>query len=100
MDKNFSTLANAINSLKEKGYTEDFNLVEDGLESKALKEKWEAGNLEVVDYYRFEGMSNPADNSILYAVQTGDGVRGLLVDNYAAKGQSVNTEMLKKLRIE
>jgi hypothetical protein len=30
--------------------------------------------------FRFEGMSNPSDSSILYAIETLTGVKGLLVD--------------------
>jgi hypothetical protein len=100
MDKKFNTLSEAINSLKEEGYTEDFNLVEEGLGSKTLKDSWKAGDLEIVAYYRFEGASDPGDSSILYAIETKDGIRGILVDSYAAKGHMIDPEMLKKLRIE
>ena len=34
--------------------------------------------------YRFEGQSDPADNAIMYVVETGDGVKGTLIDAYGA----------------
>ena len=89
----------AIEDLQEQGYTEDFNLVEDGIESKGLKKKWKAGDCDVVKYYRFEGMTNPGDNSILYVIETTDNRKGLLVDNYSAAGTYVSEEMREKLRI-
>ncbi|MAP53517.1 phosphoribosylpyrophosphate synthetase [Altibacter sp.] len=99
MKNSYPSLSVAITELQKEGFTEDFNLVEEGIESKSLKNKWKAGECDVVRYYRFEGMSNPDDNSILYLIETTDGRKGLLVDNYSADGGSTSPEMLKKLRI-
>lgn len=99
MDKGYSSLSVAIEQLQKEGYTEDFNLVEDGIESKGLKKQWKAGDCEVVRYFRFEGMTDPGDSSILYALETTDGKKGLLVDNYSAAGTYVSEEMRKKLTI-
>ena len=70
MKKSYSSLSVAIQDLQKEGYTEDFNLVEEGIESKNLKKKWKAGELDVVKYYRFEGMTDPGDNTILYLIET------------------------------
>ena len=51
-------------------------------------------------FYRFEGMTNPGDNTILYLITTSDGKKGLLVDNYGADSGPVSAEMIKKLRID
>ncbi|WP_432410348.1 phosphoribosylpyrophosphate synthetase [Rasiella sp. SM2506] len=99
MDKGYSSLSVAIAQLQNEGYTEDFNLVEDGIESKGLKKQWKAGDCEVVRYFRFEGMTDPGDSSILYALETTDGRKGLLVDNYSAAGTYISEEMRKKLTI-
>src|SRR5699024_2224496 len=99
MNGSYSSLSVAIADLQKKGYTEDFNLIAEGVESKSLKRKWEAGDLEVVKFYRFEGMSNPADNTILYLIETNDGNKGLLLDVYGADTGEVSDAMLKKLRI-
>lgn len=99
MENAYSSLSVAIKDLQQKGYTEDFNLIEEGVESKGLKREWKAGELDVVKYYRFEGITNPGDNSILYVIETDDGTKGLLVDNYSAKGDVISPEMIKKLNI-
>ncbi|MBL7933497.1 MAG: hypothetical protein JNL60_16445, partial [Bacteroidia bacterium] len=36
------------------------------------------------NFYRFEGDSDPADNAIVYAVTTEDGIKGILIDSYGA----------------
>ena len=99
MDKGYSSLSVAIEQLQAEGYAEDFNLVEEGIESKGLKKQWKAGECEVVRYFRFEGMTDPGDNSILYAIETKDGKKGLLVDNYSAAGTYISEEMREKLKI-
>lgn len=99
MKTGYSSLSVAIDDLQKQGYTEDFTLVAEGIESKTLKRKWKAGELEVVDYYRFEGMSNPSDNTILYLIETRGGEKGLLVDVYGADIGEISPEMIKKLKI-
>ena len=95
----YISLSEAIKDLQDEGYTEDFNLHDEGMESKKLKTIWKAEELDVVKYYRFEGMTNPGDNSILYVIETKDGKKGLLVDNYGASASNVSKEMIEKLRI-
>lgn len=99
MEKTYSSLSVAIEDLQKHGYTEDFNLVGEGIESKALKRKWTAGELDVTKFYRFEGMTNPGDNTILYLIETNDGKKGLLVDAYGAYQGEISPEMIQKLKL-
>ncbi|PRP67191.1 phosphoribosylpyrophosphate synthetase [Nonlabens agnitus] len=94
----YDTLSLAVEDLQSMGYTIDYDLVEDGLKSKDLKKKWKAEELEVVKFYRFEGISDPADNTILYAIECNDGNKGLLVDAYGADVY-ISPEMIEKLRM-
>lgn len=99
MRNSYSSLSVAIADLQSKGFSEDFNLVAEGIQSKNLKKEWKAGDLEVIKFYRFEGMSNPSDNTILYLIETKDGTKGLLVDVYGADIGNVSPEMIRKLSI-
>ncbi len=99
MKNSYTSLSVAIQDLQEQGFTEDFNLVAEGIESKALKKRWKAGELNVVKFYRFEGMTNPGDNTILYLIETRDGRKGLLVDVYGADQGEISPEMIEKLSI-
>ena len=94
----YDTLSLAIEDLQSMGYKVDYDLVEDGLKSKGLKKKWKAEELEVVKFYRFEGVSNPADNTILYVIECNDGNKGTLVDSYGADVY-ISPEMIEKLRM-
>jgi hypothetical protein len=76
------TLASCINKLVLDGYTENFKAAEGGLLSLKNERIYEPAQVHVVNFYRFEGASDPADNSILYAIETNDGIKGTLVDAY------------------
>ena len=82
------------------GFNEDLNYCDSGLENKRRSCIYPAGELEVVAFYRFEGDSNPDDNSILYAIETSDGRKGLLVDAYGAYAGNIPAEIIRKLRID
>ncbi|MFI2744007.1 phosphoribosylpyrophosphate synthetase [Zhouia sp. PK063] len=100
MKNSYNTLTEAIRDLQEEGYTEDFNLIDAGIENKSKKKIHKAANLNVVKFYRFEGMTNPDDNNILYVIETSDGDKGTLVDAYGANATvDVSKEMIDKLKI-
>ncbi|PKA82090.1 hypothetical protein ATE92_0215 [Ulvibacter sp. MAR_2010_11] len=99
MKNSYSSLSVAIEALQKEGYTADFNLIEKGVECKKYKTQWEAGELEVTGFYRFEGMTDPGDNTILYLIETNDGKKGLLVDAYGADTGPVSSEMIQKLKM-
>lgn len=94
----YDTVTEATEDLQKKGYTIDFDLVEDGVHSKELKKEWKAGEIEVVEFFRFEGMTNPGDNMILYALECKDGNKGLLLDAYGAD-VAISREMIEKLKM-
>lgn len=77
-----TTLVSCTNKLTTEGYTENFVAKENGIEAQSSKKMYEPYHVKVNSFYRFEGESDPADNSILYAIETNDGLKGMLVDAY------------------
>jgi hypothetical protein len=98
--KAYETLSQAITGLKEAGYVNDFNLHPEYIECPPLKLKFTPVQFHVDQVYRFEGMSSTDDNSVLYAISSSDGVKGLLMDAYGVYADSVNEAMIAKLRID
>lgn len=88
---NYDTLSEALNELAKRGYTLDFNL-------KSVQNKFSSKSLNVVEVYRFEGMSSTDDESVLYVIETNDGMKGTLVDAYGTYADSVSVEMIQKLK--
>jgi len=98
--KTFETLSQAINALKGAGYTNDFNLHPEWIECAPLNVKFRPEEFHVDEVHRFEGMTNPDDSSVLYAVSSTSGTKGLLVDAYGVYAESISAEMIKKLQID
>jgi hypothetical protein len=98
--KYYSTLSEAIQELKKRGYREDFNLKPTCVECPALELELHPENFVVDEYHRFEGMSNPDDNSIVFAISSKDGVKGTLVDAYGMYADSLSESMIKQLTIK
>lgn len=82
------TLASCLNSLHKAGYEEDFVVDEKGLHTSNSDKAYSPSQIRIVDFYRFEGESDPADNAILYAIETSDGVKGTLSDAYGPYADS------------
>ncbi|WP_423998389.1 phosphoribosylpyrophosphate synthetase [Maribacter sp. IgM3_T14_3] len=99
MENSYISLSIAIKALQKEGYTEDFNLCDAGIENKSKKNIHNATELNVVKFYRFEGMSNPDDNTILYVIETITGEKGLLVDAYGMYAGNVPKDLIEKLKL-
>lgn len=98
--KTFETLSQAITNLEQRGYVHDFNLHPEWIECAPLNRKFLPQEFHVDEVYRFEGSSNPDDSSILFAIKSSDGVKGLLVDAYGMYANSLSTMMIEKLTID
>lgn len=98
--KTYDTLSQAMAALKLRGYANDFNLHPEWIECPPLNRKFEPEQFHVDEVHRFEGMSNPDDSAILFAISSSDGVRGLLIDAYGPYSDSLSPLMIEKLKID
>ncbi len=99
MKTNYGSLSEATNGLKARGYSHDFNLTSDSIECPTLELQLQPERFRVNAFYRFEGMSSTDDNSIVYAISSDDGIKGVLVDAYGVYSESLNDAMIKRLSI-
>ena len=95
----YDTLSEAMTDLKKRGYTIDFNLSFDRIICHETPINLMPAEFEIVEVYRFEGETNPSDSSILYAIESKHGDKGVLVNAYGVYSDSVSDEMVKKLVI-
>ncbi len=56
-------------------------------------------DFEIIEVYRFEGNSDPADEAIVYAIESNKGQKGVLVNGYGPTSDAMTAEMAKKLQI-
>ncbi|ULQ53737.1 phosphoribosylpyrophosphate synthetase [Flavihumibacter fluvii] len=95
----YETLSEGINDLKKRGYTVDFNLSFDCIICHETPITLMPSEFEIVEVYRFEGATNPSDSSVLYAIESKHGDKGVLVNAYGVYSDPVSDEMVKKLVI-
>ena len=92
------SLVNVESKLNADGFTADFR-VTDGklypLSDDNSARGYMPEEVTIVDFYRFEGESNPDDMSILYAIETTDGVKGTIATAYGTYGDTNVDEFLK-----
>jgi hypothetical protein len=95
-NSHYGTVTEAISALKKQGFIIDFNLEENCLICGI--DKFEADDFEIVDVYRYEGNSDPADESAVYAIESKSGQKGILVTSYGAYSDKVSSKILQKLQ--
>jgi hypothetical protein len=76
------TLAHALDDLYRRGFTERFQAVEGGLRVIGTRATLRPSTLVIREYHRFEGVSDPDDMAIVYAIEDDHGVRGTLADAF------------------
>lgn len=98
--ENYDTVSSALNSLKSRGYSRDFNLKFDRLICRDSGDLLNPSEFEITEVYRFEGASNPSDEAVVYAVESHDGkMKGVLVSAYGTYSDPISEEMIGKLSI-
>ncbi|MEQ1677698.1 MAG: hypothetical protein ABL876_13400 [Chitinophagaceae bacterium] len=93
----YDTVSEAINGLKKRGFGFDFNLEENCIVCNT--DKFDVNDFEIVEIYRFEGDSDPSDEAIVYAIESVNGIKGVLVSGYGISAEGMSAEMAKKLSV-
>ena len=91
----YDTVSQAIAGLKQRGFSVDFNLEENCLVCN--QGRYDVKDFEIVEFYRFEGDSDPSDEAVIYGIQSLNGMKGVLVSGYGISAEGMSAEMAKKL---
>ena len=82
-----TSLHSCLNRIVGDGYTDKFEPTVKGLQSATTNRVYKPQEVKVVSFFRFEGNSNPENNSTLYIIETIDGQKGTLVNSYQSDNQ-------------
>ena len=97
----YETLLDGIRDLYSQGYTIDLNLKENSIEYYNATYKIFHDEFEIDSYYRFDGMTNPADEVILYAISSKKyQIKGTLVNAYGMYSDAIAEEILNNLKLQ
>ncbi len=90
------SLTEVTEKLQHEGYVNNFRANDDNLlEAIETGDILKPEQVRIVNFFRFEGMSDPNDNAILYAIETDNGLKGTLVDGYGASSDANTDEFIK-----
>jgi hypothetical protein len=96
--ESYDTVVAALNGLKKRGFTTDFNIGFDKLMCNETKVCLNPDEFEITEVYRFEGETNPSDEAVVYAVESkSKGMKGVLVNAYGVYSDPISDTMIKKL---
>ena len=97
--ESFGTLSQTLNGLIGLGYTHDFNIDDECLVCHQTNAVLHPADFQIDKVYRFEGASNPDDQSILYAISsTKLNMKGTLVNGYGISSDEHTSTLIKQLK--
>ncbi|ANE53309.1 hypothetical protein SY85_04075 [Flavisolibacter tropicus] len=90
-----------INKLEADGFTDQFKVEKKLLRSTTdPKKTYKAKEIKAVNFYRYEGNSDPDDMSIIYAIETSDGRKGTLIDAYGRYSDEETGAFMQDVEIQ
>ncbi|HEY4652424.1 MAG TPA: hypothetical protein VIG72_13465 [Pontibacter sp.] len=93
-----TTLVKILTDVRKQGYKTDFTVGEDNLlHSLDGKLKFTPDQVQIVNFYRFEGESNPDDMAILYVIETSTGAKGTISDAYGTYSDTAVQAFMKQV---
>ncbi|GAB3717634.1 hypothetical protein GCM10027592_59860 [Spirosoma flavus] len=97
--KHFTTLTEAMEDLRGRGYTHEFGPKKDYLEEKSTETKLKSEDFNVDEFHRFEGTSDPGDEMTLYAITASNGMKGVFVSPQGTYSNEVSPELMAKFNV-
>lgn len=100
VQKGYDTASEAINALVKQGYTTNFSMVaeKECLLCHSTSQELSPDEFEIDEIHRFDGMTDPADEMIVYAVSSKKyDMKGLVVNAYGVYADNTKSRIVKKL---
>jgi hypothetical protein len=83
--------------LQEKGFNEEFQIAGEGLKALSSGKIYQPQDLKILEHFRYEGITNPDDEAVMYVVETNDGLKGIIVDAFGIYANSELADFMKKV---
>jgi hypothetical protein len=94
-----TTVSEVINQLRKEGYVTDFNLKVNCLECHGNYLQIFPHDFIIDKVYRFEGISDPDDEAIVYAISSPThNIKGIFVNGYGIYSEKISNEMINALK--
>jgi hypothetical protein len=94
-----ATVTETLDELARRGFRANFGVRGNTVQVVNSGKAFKADELAIREYHRFEGVSDPSDMSIVYAIESRDGTRGVLVDAFGVYSDPAVGAALRDVRI-
>ncbi len=91
--RNFKTLAEAISDLRQRGYSADFTVDKFCLYCGDLDMRLDPDQFKVDEEYHFEGDASNEEDTVLVAITSSGGIKGIILDSYNACAVNTNLQL-------
>lgn len=88
----YATVSKALEELREKGFTVDFNIQENRIINSP-------DDFEIVHVYRYEGESDPGDEATVFGIKSSTGEKGVFVAGLSTFAENSAAMVLNELSI-
>jgi hypothetical protein len=99
-EERMQTVAGALRLFGARGFDREMSVTRGRLRASGTDRSYDPQEVRVLDHRRFEGVSDPGDTSVVYAIETADGVRGTLVDGYNVYADPAIGDFLRDVEMD
>lgn len=93
----YNDLADAVESLKDQGYSHTFELADDCITCKELDVEYHTGDLKIIESYSFDQGTDPGSESSIYAIESSEGIKGTLIISYGMYVDPKKAKLIDRL---
>jgi len=91
------TVADTVRRLEREGYTDDFRAEEGVLRALRAERRFSPEELRIDGTHRFEGVTDPADETVVFALRAADGLKGTYVVAYGPQMDPSDADVVRRL---
>lgn len=93
----YNDLADAVESMKEKGFTHSFKISENAITCTDLNRNFDIDELTIIDSYSHQTGTDPGNESTVYAIESKDGIKGTLIIGFGIYSNPQKANLIDKL---
>lgn len=95
----YTSMTEALKELKGRGFTTNFEFLNTTFCAVDSGRTFKAEELSILEHHRIEGVSDPDDESIVYAIETSDEIRGAIADAYGVYSNPELEVFMEKVKM-
>lgn len=95
----YTSMTEALKGLKARGFTTNFEFLNNAFCAVDSGRTFKAEELSIREHHRFEGVSDPDDESIVYAIESNEGLCGTIADAYGVYANPELEAFMEKVKM-